>query len=107
MHAQAVLEGLQTANEALNINAVKKAKKAVAKGISLVSKRVKVIKIAERVTTVGLLCRNIYLMSWHSIPRMRKVVFVTKLCFTLWLFAWYLKQAYALQVNILFPLLIL
>ena len=63
MHAEAVLEGLKTANESLNSNVVEMAKKAVAKGISLVSKKVKAIKIAERVTTVGLLCRNIYLMS--------------------------------------------
>ena len=48
MHAQAALKGLQLAKEALNSNAVEKAKKVVAESISLVSKIIKVIKIAGK-----------------------------------------------------------
>lgn len=49
MHAdrEAVLRDLKPEKEPLNSNAVEKTKKAVAKGISLVSKIMKVIKIAD------------------------------------------------------------
>ena len=47
-HAESVLDKLESAKDALNANATSKAKTAIEEGIALVTKRMKVIKIADK-----------------------------------------------------------
>ena len=47
-HTESVLEKLETAKNAVNSNAIAKAKSAIEEGIALVTKRMKVIKIADK-----------------------------------------------------------
>ena len=47
-HAESVLDKLESARDALNANALSKAKPAIEEGIALVTKRMKVIKIADK-----------------------------------------------------------
>ncbi|CAH3176092.1 unnamed protein product [Porites lobata] len=47
-HAESVLDKLESAKGALNANAISKAKTAIEEGIALVTKRMKVIKIADK-----------------------------------------------------------
>ena len=47
-HAESVLDKLESAKDALNVNATSKAKTAIEEGIALVTKRMKVIKIADK-----------------------------------------------------------
>ena len=47
-HAESLLEKLETAKDAVNSNAIAKAKSAIEEGIALVTKRMKVIKIADK-----------------------------------------------------------
>ena len=47
-HAESVLDKLESAKDALNANALSKAKPAIEEGIALVTKRMKVIKIADK-----------------------------------------------------------
>ncbi|CAH3133194.1 unnamed protein product, partial [Porites lobata] len=47
-HAESVLDKLESAKGALNANAISKAKTAIDEGIALVTKRMKVIKIADK-----------------------------------------------------------
>ena len=47
-HAESVLEKLESVKDALNTNATSKAKTAIEEGIALVTKRMKVIKIADK-----------------------------------------------------------
>ena len=47
-HAESVLDKLESAKDALNANATSKAKTAIEEGIALVSKRMKVIQIADK-----------------------------------------------------------
>ena len=47
-HAESVLEKLEGARDALSVNAISKAKTAIEEGIAVVSKRMKVIKVADK-----------------------------------------------------------
>ena len=47
-HAETILEKLETTKDAVNSNAIAKAKSAIEEGIALVTKRMKVIKIANK-----------------------------------------------------------
>ena len=47
-HAESVLIKLESTKDALNVNATSKAKTAIEEGIALVTKRMKVIKIADK-----------------------------------------------------------
>ena len=47
-HAESVLDKLESAKGSLNANAISKAKTAIEEGIALVTKRMKVIKIADK-----------------------------------------------------------
>ena len=47
-HAESVLDKLESAKDALNAHATSKAKTAIEEGIALVTKRMKVIKIADK-----------------------------------------------------------
>ena len=47
-HGESVLDKLESAKDALNANATSKAKTAIEEGIALVTKRMKVIKIADK-----------------------------------------------------------
>ena len=47
-HAESVLEKFEGAKGALSVNAISKAKKAIEQGMALVSKRMKLIKIADK-----------------------------------------------------------
>ena len=47
-HAESVLEKLETAKDAVNSNTIAKAKSAIEEGIALVTKRMKIIKIADK-----------------------------------------------------------
>ena len=47
-HAESVLDKLESAKDTLNINATSKAKTAIKEGVALVTKRMKIIKIADK-----------------------------------------------------------
>ena len=77
-HAESVLDKLESAKGALNANAISKAKTAIEEGIALVTKRMKVIKIAVKVSIAGPLFKSTFRTNWHLTRRTRRGYFAQR-----------------------------
>ena len=64
-HAESVLEKVEGAKDALSVNAISKAKiTAIEKGIALVSKRMKLIKIADKSQYSWAIVQDVFRTGW-------------------------------------------
>ena len=64
-HAESVLEKVEGAKDALSVNAISKAKiTAIEKGIALVSKRMKLIKIADKSQYSWVTVQDVFRTGW-------------------------------------------
>ena len=64
-HAESVLEKVEGAKDALSVNAISKAKiTAIEKGIALVSKRMKLIKIADKSQYSWATVQDVFRTGW-------------------------------------------